>query len=169
MRSVNRAKAALVGLGIVAAGASAAACGGYGCNDIGAYCALDVDLSSADWQPGSYTFEMKVYDDLYSISEAREFYSCTETLPWPADTATEPCSNGPMALDGAWRWQFEPHPYPLKLALMEQRPSKVEVRILRDGVELVSETLRPSYEVTQPWGGADGCGTCSNATESLTF
>lgn len=132
------------------------------------YCALDIELTSIDWQPGTYSFEMKAYDDLYSVTDPLESYSCTTTLPWPQDTPA-PCSDGPMALDPGWRWEHEPRPYPTKLALMEQRPSKVEVRILRDGVDLVSETLRPSYLVTEPNGDADSCGSCSNATEHLTY
>lgn len=138
---------------------SASACdmldAGQSCNAMKPYCAVDVDLSSADWQPGTYTFEMKAGDVQYS---------CTETLPWSEGTYPQPCSDGPMSLDG---WAYDSHVWPRKLALLDERPSKVELRILRDGVELVSETLRPSYEESEPNG--EGCGVCSNANERVSF
>lgn len=130
--------------------------GGQSCNAMLPYCAVDVDLSSADWQPGTYTFEMQVGD---------EQYSCTETLPWPVEPHAQPCSDGPMSVNG---WGvFESGAWPQKLALIDERPSKVSVRIERDGVELVSKTLRPSYKKTEPNG--EGCGVCYNADESVSF
>jgi hypothetical protein len=82
---------------------------------------------------------------------------CTYT--WPlSDTIDDVCDGG-----GDVQISFEGEA--LKVSLDEEHPDTIDVQVLRDGAELLSERFVPDYEVR----GGDRCGRDFWAHETATF
>lgn len=130
---------------------SLSGCDGMACNDRQYFCALSLDLSNIDWEPGEYTFETQADG---------ETYTCTASLPDPDGRSWE-CSS--FLMERNFR---DDGPFPAQLDVFST-PSRATFRVLYEGQEIANETFKPRYKETEPNG--DRCGICKNATVSMEF
>lgn len=140
----------------ISSGGSGTACSGLGCVD-----GLTLSFNpSTRWKPGKYVFVINADDRTQYCEGSLPLSKCTNGL-------TLVCKgNAAMIGESGCALPAEQHGFADIRFL--SGPSKVTIRIVRDGLAIVDEALAPVYQTTQPNGPA--CGpVCRQAQATLTI
>jgi hypothetical protein len=117
------------------------------CTDIGCIEAVTVSFSHPVSQAGAY---------IVDLGADATHLKCTITLP----------AHGSASCDDPRAYVFVDSAGALTFASVDGRIKSLAVTVLRDGTEVASGTFQPAYQGVELNG--PGCGTCSQATETLT-
>jgi hypothetical protein len=132
------------GIACILLGLGVAACASDGCRERACLSYLAISIDAPDAASGAIRI---VYDGVDVACEP--------------GSASNPCWKG-------FRSDFRPDGVPSGAVLLtNDTPTEVTVTLIDADGEERTKTIRPSYEVEEPNG--PGCGTCSAASEIVSF
>ena len=132
---------------------------GHPCTEIGCESGLHLSWGSAPWKPGAYSVEVTV--DGGSVT-------CSGRLPLPAceEGPGFHCGPGPSIRLGESGCALPQGQQGLAGIDLDTMPARAKIVVRRDGEEVLTRELAPSYRETQP-NGPDCGPVCRQASDTL--